>query len=96
MGRRGRRSRNHWIGQGRPRRHRLLWETVSELLNSYSTLPARGRWPLLQAFRDLMARHVHRAEEESAIWTAVDQACTAVDELDAIGEDIMDGLRRNC
>ena len=67
----------------------LLWETVSELLNSYSTLPARGPLgSLLQAFRDLMARHVHRAEEESAIWTAVDQACTAVDELDAIGEDI--------
>ena len=67
----------------------LLWETVSELLNSYTTLPARGPvGSLLQAFRELMGRHVHRAEEQSAIWTAVDQACAAVNELGAIGEEI--------
>ncbi len=67
----------------------LLWETVWELLNSYSSLPVRGPLgSLLQAFLDLVARHVYRAEEEDAIWTAVDQACAAIGELDAIGEEI--------
>ena len=43
----------------------LLWETVSELLKSYSSLPARGTiGSLLPAFRELMANHVHRVEEE--------------------------------
>jgi ATP-dependent helicase/nuclease subunit B len=67
----------------------LLWETVSELLKSHSSLPARGTiGSLLPAFRELMANHVHRVEEEHAIWSAVDQACAAVNELDAIGEEI--------
>ena len=67
----------------------LLWETVSALLNSYTTLPTRGTiGSLLLAFQELTANHVHRSEEETAIWIAVDQALAAVGELDAIGEDI--------
>ena len=67
----------------------LLWETVSELLEflQYSSCPRDDR---------LVASGVPRPNGQAcascgrrdAIWTAVDQACTAVDELDAIGEDI--------
>lgn len=77
----------------------LLWDTVSELLASYSALPAEGSLQtLLQVFGQLIDRHLDRADNEPDqngrltplidVWQTIDQTLASLAELHVLGQDL--------
>jgi ATP-dependent helicase/nuclease subunit B len=79
----------------------LCWQVVSPLLEECAALPQRGRiGQLLDAFRQVVVRHLRRPEVEEvdgedplltrlrSTWTAIDRVWSTLQELDVIDEDL--------
>ncbi len=78
----------------------LLWRAVSQLLESYSTVPSRGAYGrLLEVFQRLVEKHVCRTDDGrggvpleparlTALWETIDQTLLSLRELTAIGREL--------
>jgi len=64
----------------------LLWETVSRLLKSCSSLPSQGRFDtLLHAFQRLAEEHLDQSKEGGEVWQTLNETVTSLGELTVIG-----------